>query len=65
MTRLWIVRAGRHGERALEAITQGRLLPGFNELGDLSGLKDREATDEPRAKIPLKQIWSPVAGVDA
>jgi restriction system protein len=43
MTRLWIVRAGRHGERELEAITQGRLLPGFNELGDLSGLKDRDA----------------------
>ncbi|WP_374660091.1 restriction endonuclease [Phenylobacterium sp.] len=43
MTRLWIVRAGRHGERELDAITQGRLLPGFNELGDLSGLKDRDA----------------------
>lgn len=43
MTRLWIVRAGRHGERELEAITQRRLLPGFNELGDLSGLKDRDA----------------------
>jgi len=43
MTRLWIVRAGRHGERELEAITQGRLLPGFGEVADLSGLNDREA----------------------
>lgn len=43
MTRLWIVRAGRHGERELEAITQGRLLPGFGEVGDLTALKDREA----------------------
>ena len=28
MTRLWIVRAGRHGERALEAIAQGRPVAG-------------------------------------
>lgn len=43
MTRLWIVRAGRHGERELEAITQGRLLPGFGEVADLTGLNDRDA----------------------
>lgn len=51
MTRLWIVRAGRHGERELEAITQGKLLPGFNELGDLSGLKDREAIGRALAAV--------------
>ena len=34
MTRLWIVRAGKQGDRELAAIEQGRLLPGFLEVGD-------------------------------
>lgn len=42
MTRLWIVRAGRNGERELDAITQGKLMLGFSEVGDLSHLKTRE-----------------------
>ena len=42
MTRLWIVRAGKMGEQELAAIEQGRLLPGFFEVGDLSSLKGRE-----------------------
>ena len=43
MSRLWIVRAGAHGERELAAIAQSRLLPGFLEVGDLSTKKDRDA----------------------
>jgi restriction system protein len=43
MTRLWIVRAGKLGERELAAIEQKRLLPGFMEAGDLGAFKDREA----------------------
>lgn len=43
MTRLWIVRAGKHGERELAAIEQSRLLPGFLEVGDLAKLKGRES----------------------
>lgn len=43
MTRLWIVRAGRGGERELDAISQGRLMLGFVEVGDLTNLGDREA----------------------
>ncbi len=43
MTRLWIVRAGKHGERELAAIDRSRLLPGFLEVGDLRGCKDRDA----------------------
>ncbi|MFZ4603343.1 MAG: restriction endonuclease [Caulobacterales bacterium] len=43
MSRLWIVRAGAHGERELAAISQSRLLPGFLEVGDLSAKKDRDA----------------------
>jgi restriction system protein len=43
MTRLWIVRAGARGEQELDAITQGKLLLGFSETGDLTGLNDREA----------------------
>ncbi len=42
MTRLWIVRAGAHGERELAAISQTKLLPGFLEVGDLSHCKDRD-----------------------
>lgn len=43
MSRLWIVRAGKQGERELAAIEQGRLLPGFLEVGDLGALKGRDA----------------------
>lgn len=43
MTRLWIVRAGAHGERELAAIDQTKLLPGFLEVGDLSKLGNRDA----------------------
>lgn len=43
MTRLWIVRAGRHGERELAAIEQSKLLPGFLEVGDLRKYPDRDA----------------------
>lgn len=43
MTRLWIVRAGRTGERELDVIQQGKLMLGFNEVKDLSNLKDRAA----------------------
>lgn len=43
MTRLWIVRAGRNGERELDAITQNKLMLGFVEVGDLSHAKDRQS----------------------
>ncbi|MCC7017726.1 MAG: restriction endonuclease [Rhodospirillales bacterium] len=43
MTRLWIVRAGKQGERELAAIAQSRLLPGFPEVGDLRLYTDRDA----------------------
>lgn len=43
MKRLWIVRAGAHGERELAAIDQSQLFPGFLEVGDLSKLDNRDA----------------------
>lgn len=43
MTRLWIVRAGAHGERELAAIEEGKLLPGFLDVGDLARLESRDA----------------------
>lgn len=43
MTRLWIVRAGKQGERELASIEQGRLLPGFLEAGDLTNCRGRDA----------------------
>jgi predicted Mrr-cat superfamily restriction endonuclease len=42
MSRLWIVRAGAHGERELAAIDQSKLFPGFLEVGDLSACADRD-----------------------
>ena len=43
MTRLWIVRAGKHGERELEAIEQGRVILGFMQVDDIGALSDRTA----------------------
>lgn len=43
MARLWIVRAGAHGERELAAIERKRLFPGFSDVGDLSLQKSRDA----------------------
>jgi restriction system protein len=43
MTKLWIVRAGKQGERELAAIAESRLLPGFVEVGDLRLYPNREA----------------------
>ena len=43
MVRLWIVRAGAHGERELAAIASGKLLPGFTDIGDLSKCGSRDA----------------------
>jgi len=43
LTRLWIVRAGKHGERELAAIEQSKLFPGFLEVNDLSALDSRDA----------------------
>jgi len=43
MKRLWIVRAGKNGERELAALEENMLLPGFTNVGDLAPLKDRDA----------------------
>jgi restriction system protein len=53
MTRLWIVRAGANGERELDAIAQGRLMLGFTEVGDLTGLGTRDTIAAAvRASLP-------------
>ena len=51
MTRLWIVRAGKQGERERAAIEHGRLLPGFLEVGDLRLFPDRDAILEHLAQV--------------
>ena len=51
MTRLWIVRAGKQGHRELAANEQGRLLPGFLEVGDLRRFPDRDAILEHLAEV--------------
>jgi restriction system protein len=40
--KLWIVRAGAHGERELAVIDQNNLFPGFLEVGNLTGLNSRD-----------------------
>jgi restriction system protein len=42
MTRLWLVRLGKHGEREAHALAQSELVLGFN-VGDLGNAKDRNA----------------------
>lgn len=37
-SRLWLVRAGRQGERELAALEQGKAFIGWSEVGDLSEL---------------------------
>jgi len=39
---LWLVRAGKHGERENLALEKGLALPGWDELPDLSDIKTRE-----------------------
>lgn len=39
---LWLVRAGKHGERENLALEKGLALPGWDELPDLSNIKTRE-----------------------
>ena len=38
---LWLVRAGRHGEQELGAYSNNIITIGWNELPDLSGIKDK------------------------
>lgn len=42
MTRLWLVRLGRHGEQEAHALAQSELVLGF-KVGDLSKAKDRDS----------------------
>jgi restriction system protein len=43
MIRLWLVRAGKGGERETAALAQGLLAPGFIDVADLAQAKDRDA----------------------
>ena len=42
MQRLWLVRAGRQGERENIALEKGIIAPGFTEIADLSKASERE-----------------------
>lgn len=58
MTRLWLVRAGKHGEREQAVLEQGVLQPGFDWVGSLAGCSTREAIAK-----ELAAVW-PDAGVN-
>ncbi len=40
---LWLVRAGRHGVQEQDALENNVITIGWNELGDLSNIKDKES----------------------
>ncbi|MBA9004154.1 CBS domain-containing protein [Thermomonospora cellulosilytica] len=42
----WMVRGGWHGEREAKALTEGLVIAGWNEMGDLSGYRTRAALSE-------------------
>lgn len=71
---VWMVRAGRHGEREQLALEQGIAVIGWDELPDLSGVSSREDLltrlestyrEEKRKTLLnwLSQIWSFIAGI--
>lgn len=59
--RLWLVRAGRRGERELAALEKGKVLLGWHEVGDLSNLDRSEIVkrlekvypDSPKMRIAI------------
>lgn len=51
MPRLWIVRAGRRGERELAALERGKAFIGWSEVGDLSKLKNKDRIVERLEKV--------------
>jgi restriction system protein len=46
MKRLWVVRAGRFGEREDKALAQAKLMPGFEDVPPLTGRADRDSMIE-------------------
>ena len=42
MTRLWMVRGGRRGEREIDMLAECKIFPGFSNVGDLSSSKSRD-----------------------
>lgn len=50
--RAWMVRGGRQGQREQAALSEGRALIGWSELGDLSGLSRDQIRDVVSAEYP-------------
>jgi restriction system protein len=48
---LWLVRAGKHGERENLALEKGAAIIGWEDVPDLSGISDRSALETLLAKI--------------
>lgn len=51
MTRLWLVRVGKHGEREREVLESGLLQPGFEFVSDLAGCSNRDAIASRLAEV--------------
>lgn len=66
---VWVVRAGRQGEQEAFALEHGYVVIGWDELGDLSGIADRDALrarmeqtygdlSPGRARTWTAQVWA-------
>lgn len=66
---LWLVRAGKHGERESEALDMGIATVGWNKIGDLAAYQSRDAiagalrtvypnAPEARTQNHARQLWS-------
>ena len=68
-SKVWLIRAGRHGEDEDAALSEGRAIIGFNDVGNLTAFQDVEAVakamfksdsdpNENRANNRARQIWA-------
>lgn len=61
---LWVVRAGRYGETETYNLDNNVVTTGWDDLGDISSLKDREALQTlmdktyPDEKVTTLRIWT-------
>jgi restriction system protein len=72
---VWVVRAGRYGEREETALEQGLCFIGWGEMPDLTGMKSRNAVEQKLSELypdrkegTLKnhaiQIWSFLSNIN-
>jgi hypothetical protein len=60
----WVVRAGKHGENEAHAVEQQIVLIGWDSVGNLGAVKDREALQQlvektyPDESLGTQRVWT-------